>query len=94
MIQSVLIIGAVLTVAITVINLILVKASGKEKFTGYYASYVFFIAGLLFIGLASLIEKVEVLGAGLGGWGIASLFAAAIGLIITAIADSYQQAEA
>ncbi|PAV30945.1 hypothetical protein CIL05_04315 [Virgibacillus profundi] len=88
MIQSVFLIGAILTVAIVVINIVLLKASPKEKYTCYYPSFVFIIAGLLFLGLASLMDKVEVMGAGLGGWGIASLFAAAIGLIVTSILDS------
>ena len=33
------------------------------------------------------------MGAGLGGWGIASLFAAAISLMVLAVFDVYRQGE-
>ncbi|HLR68301.1 hypothetical protein [Virgibacillus alimentarius] len=93
MIQSVLTIGAILTVASLVLSFILLKATPKEKFMSYIPGAVFFAAGLILLLFATF-GKVEIMGAGLGGWGIASLFAAAIGLIITAILDSFQNAKA
>ncbi len=94
MFQSVLTIGAILVVAVVAVSLILLKATSKESYTGYFPGILIGLAGLVFLMLASVIGKVEIMGAGLGGWGIASLFAAAIGLIITALTDTYANVKA
>ncbi len=94
MFQSVLTIGAILAVAVVAVSLILLKATSKESYTGYFPGILIGLTGLVFLMLASVIGKVEIMGAGLGGWGIASLFAAAIGLIITALTDTYANVKA
>ncbi|RFA36659.1 hypothetical protein CAI16_04555 [Virgibacillus dokdonensis] len=94
MFQSVLTIGAILVVAVIVLSLVLLKATSKDSYTGYFPGIGVGLAGLVFLMFAASIDKVEIMGAGLGGWGIASLFAAAIGLIITALADTYANVKA
>lgn len=91
MIQSVFTIGGILTAVLLVASIFLANASKKESQVRYYPSIYLVVVGLLLIGTASIIGKVEIMGAGLGGWGIASLFAAAIGLVITSIMDAYAQ---
>jgi len=94
MVQSVLIIGIILTVISIAVGVGVLKAAGKEKFTGYYPIAVLGIIGILLVCAAPIVGKVEIMGAGLGGWGIAAMFAAAIGFIITSLVDSYGNAEA
>lgn len=94
MIQSVFTVGIILTVVVLVLNLILTKVTPKEKYIGYFPSIASFAIGLILLLCATLIEKVEIMGAGLGGWGIACLFAAAIGFIVTSVVDSFQNATA
>jgi len=84
MVQSVFIIGGVMLVITLILNIILLKAFSKSTYACYYPSMVFTISGLVFL-LVATFDKIEVLGAGMGGWGIAFLFAAAIGFIITSI---------
>jgi len=94
MIQAVISIGAILTIITLLINVVLVKKTPNESRSAYYPNIFLTIVGTLLLGVASLAPKVDLLGAGFGGWGIAALFAAAIGLVITAIIDSYNNAEA
>lgn len=94
MIQAVISIGAILTIITLLINVVLVKKTPNESRSAYYPNIFLTIVGILLLGVASLAPKVDLLGAGFGGWGIAALFAAAIGLVITAIIDSYNNAEA
>lgn len=89
MVQSVLLLGAVFTVLVLIINIALLKTS-KSSYACYYSSIFFVIVGLLLLAVASVVPKVDLLGAGFGGWGIASLFAAAIGFIVTSMIDAYQ----
>lgn len=93
MFQAVLTIGIILTVVAIAISVILLKVTPKEKYTGYIPNALFFAAGLILLLIATF-TKVEVMGAGLGGWGIACLFAAAIGFVITSIIDSYSNVTA
>lgn len=93
MVESVLILGAVFTAIVLVMNITLLKVSKKSS-ACYYASIFFVIVGLLLLAVASVAPKVDLLGAGFGGWGIAALFAAAIGFIITSVFDAYQSVEA
>jgi len=90
-IESVFTIGAVLAVISIIAGLILVKSTPKKAYLSYAPGALFFAAGLILLLLASMLGKVQVLGAGLGGWGIAALFAAAIGLIVTSTADAIGQ---
>lgn len=91
MIQSVFMIGIILTVALVVIGF----ALSKVKFKGTYTIYTPFMlvgaAGLILLLFATIIEKITIMGAGLGGWGIACLFASSIGFITTSISDAYAQ---
>ncbi|MHA6251548.1 hypothetical protein [Oceanobacillus sp. CAU 1775] len=88
MVISVLTLGAVFTAVVLIINLVLLKVSSKSN-ACYYASIFFSLSGLLLLGIASVLPKVDLLGAGLGGWGIAGLFAGAIGFMVTSIVDAY-----
>jgi len=92
MIQSVFIIGIVLTVLTVILAVVLARASLKG-YTLYYPFAALFIIGLLLLMFATILEKIVIAGAGLGGWGIACIFAAAIGFIIAAIVDTYVHAE-
>ncbi|UJL45412.1 hypothetical protein KFZ58_13490 [Virgibacillus sp. NKC19-16] len=91
MIQSVFTIGGILTAVVLVISIFLANASKKESHVRYYPSVYVAVVGLLLVLIAPIIGKVEIMGAGFGGWGIAALFAAAIGFVITSIMDAYAQ---
>ena len=93
MVQSVFLLGAVFTAIVLIVNIVLLKAN-KKSYACYYTSIFFVLVGLLLLAIASVAPKVDLLGAGFGGWGIAALFAAAIGFMVTSIVDSYQNAEA
>jgi len=88
MAQSTLTVGIILTVALLIVSLIILKATPKDKFAGYILPIIVGLAGLAFLFTAT-VTNTEFLGAPLGGWGIASLFSAAITFIITSIADSF-----
>lgn len=90
MISSVFIIGGVLTVVSIILGVVLVKASAKASYTGYIPGAAFGIVGLLLLLLATF-TKVDIMGAGFGGWGIACLFAAMISLIVTSTVDVFGQ---
>lgn len=94
MIQSVLTIGAVLVPALLIISIILIKATPKTKYIGYYPAFLSYAAGLLLLMFATLIDKTVIMGAGLGGWGIAFLFAGAVSALVTAVLDAYAQVDA
>ncbi|MBY7144181.1 hypothetical protein KFZ56_14205 [Virgibacillus sp. NKC19-3] len=91
MIQSVFAIGGILTAVVILVSIFIANASKKESQVRYYPSTYLAVVGILLILMASIIGKVEMMGAGLGGWGIASLFAAAIGFVITSMMDAYAQ---
>lgn len=91
MIQATLTIGIVLTVALLIISLILVKATPKTSYISYFPGFIFFAAGLILLLFATILDRIWVMGAGLGGWGIACLFAAGVSMMVTAIVDSFQQ---
>lgn len=91
MIQSVFTIGIILTVVMVILGFVLSKALSKDTYTVYYPFMAMFFIGLLLLLFATIIDKIVIMGAGLGGWGIACLFASAIGFIVTAILDSYAQ---
>lgn len=90
MIQAVFTIGIVLTV-ITVVLAFALTRSPKQGFGLYVPFAALFFAGLLFLLFATILDKIVIMGAGLGGWGIACLFSAAIGFIVAAILDAYAQ---
>jgi len=90
MIQAVLTIGAVLTAILLVISLILVKTTSKDSYIAYFPGFIFFGAGLILLLFATLFDRIWIMNAGLGGWGIACLFAAVISMIVAAVVDAYQ----
>lgn len=93
MIQAVFIIGIIMTVVMIVLGFIL----SKQNLSGYAIYYPFaalFIVGLLLLLFATILEKQVIAGAGLGGWGIACIFASSISWVITTILDAYAQPEA
>lgn len=94
MIQSVFTIGIVLTVILVIVGFLLTRASLKGNYSVYYPFLAVFGIGLILLLFATIIEKIEIMGAGLGGWGIACLFSAAIALIVTSILDAYKSQEA
>lgn len=94
MIQAVFTIGIILTIAVLILSFILVKATPKTKYISYYPCMFLFAAGLILLLFATILERTFIMGAGLGGWGIACLFSAAIGFLVTAMLDSFQQEEA
>lgn len=93
MIQAVLTIGAILTAALLIVSLVLVKTTPKNSYIAYFPGFIFFGAGLILLLFATLFDRIWVMNAGLGGWGIASLFAAVISMIVAAIVDAYRQGQ-
>ncbi|HLR53297.1 MAG TPA: hypothetical protein VK078_01070 [Pseudogracilibacillus sp.] len=93
MISATFTIAAILTVALLVISLILVKATPVKSYITYFPGILSFAAGLILLLFATIIDRIWIMGAGLGGWGIACLFAAGITLMVTAVFDSYRQVE-
>lgn len=94
MIQAVLTYGVILTVALLIVSLILVKVTPKKSYIAYFPGFIFFGLGLILLLFATILDRIWILEAGLGGWGIASLFAAGVSLMISAVADAYRQVDA
>src|SRR5690625_223859 len=90
MIKTVIIVGLILTVISAVIAFVLGKAL-KGSYTTYVPFALLFLVGLVLLLMATILDKVDIMGAGYGGWGIARLFAAAVGLIISTISSAYSQ---
>ena len=88
MIGSVFTVGGILSAAVVIINLILLKVTASDKFISYLPSHISSAAGLILLLIATFVDE-SFAGAPLGGWGIAALFAGAIGYVITAIVDTY-----
>ncbi|HZW67287.1 MAG TPA: hypothetical protein VFF20_01545 [Pseudogracilibacillus sp.] len=95
MIQAVLMIGAILSAIVLVVSVVLVKVTPKNSYIAYFPGFIFFGAGLILLLFATLFDRIKLMNmeAGLGGWGIACLFAAAISMIVAAIIDAYRQGE-
>lgn len=92
MVSSVLTLGVVFTAIVLILNSVFLKVSSKSN-ACYYASIFFSFVGLLLLAVASVAPKVDLFGAGFGGWGIAALFAGAIGFMVTSIVDAYKNVE-
>lgn len=93
MITATLTLGAILSAALLIVSLILVKATPKTSYVAYYPGFLFFAAGLILLLFATILDaKVTVYGdAGLGGLGIACLFAAAVSMMVATVVDVYRQ---
>src|SRR5699024_7303002 len=81
-------IGGIVALISIILGVILIKATAKSSYVGYVPATAFFAVGLVCLLIATL-TKIEVMGAGLGGWGIACLFAGAIGFVITSTFDAF-----
>ncbi|WP_217589433.1 hypothetical protein [Lentibacillus saliphilus] len=86
MVETTLMVGAVMLAILLVLAFIMNKATSKTSYVAYYPSFVLFATGLIFLLMATL-TKVDIMGmgAGYGGWGIAALFASAITMIVLSI---------
>ncbi|WP_174614341.1 hypothetical protein [Virgibacillus ihumii] len=89
MFGTALLIGLVALIVLMVLNIIISKASSYSKYTIYIPAIIVFAIGLILIFI-SVTQNIVVSGLGLGGWGIAFLFAAAVTAIATSIVDSGQ----
>lgn len=79
--------GAIFTVVGIIVSIGLVKAAPKAA---YLPGVILAIVGLLSMFTSPLVDVV-MMGAPLGGIGIASMFASALTFIFASIFDSYQQ---
>ncbi|GGJ87256.1 hypothetical protein GCM10007063_07180 [Lentibacillus kapialis] len=86
-----LVIGISILVAIMIVNIIITLASSDEGFGIYIPAAVAFVAGIIMVTMSSF-AKIEMIGLGFGGWGGASLFAAAIGAIATSLVETFRHA--
>lgn len=93
MIQAVFTIGIALTVIMVILGVILARLK-LNGFVMYYPFAALFIIGLLLLLFATILEKQVIMGAGLGGWGIAALFSSSIGWVIASVVDAYVHEEA
>lgn len=92
MVQATITYGVILTVILLIVSLILLKATPKKSYITYFPGFIFFAIGLICLLFATILEnRVWILNAGFGGWGLAFLFSAGITLMITAVADAYRQ---
>lgn len=91
MFSMTLTVGASILVILMIVNIILSKMHKSNAFTVYIPAAVVFGIGVIGIFIAAF-GRIEVLGLGLGGWGIACLFAAAIGVLVTSLVDVYTHA--
>lgn len=89
-IQAVFTIGIVLTVITVLLAIILPRMSFEGIYTMYIPFFALFIIGLLLLLFATVLEKKVIMGAGLGGWGIACVFSSAIGFVVGSIIDAYK----
>ncbi|SFB32648.1 hypothetical protein SAMN04488072_11622 [Lentibacillus halodurans] len=85
-----LLISISLLVVIMLLNIVVTLATSRGGYAVYAPAAMIFVAGIVMI-VISIFGKVEMLGLGFGGWGGASLFAAAIGFIVTSLVETYRQ---
>lgn len=79
-----------MTVIAVILGIILTKVNFKATYAPYYPFFALFMAGLFLLLFATIVERTFILGAGLGGWGLACLFSSAVAFIVTAILDTYR----
>ncbi|MUK88966.1 hypothetical protein GMD78_11335 [Ornithinibacillus sp. L9] len=93
LVQSVITISAVLAALAIVCGFLLIKMFRNAAYAYYFPCLVLFVSGLVFLLAALAMGKVEIMGAGLGGWGIACLFASLFGFFVTTVNDVYAREE-
>lgn len=86
MFETTLLIGLVLLVILMVINMILSKVTSSDKYVVYMPAVIIAGTGLILLFISAF-NNISITGLGLGGWGIACMFAAAITCIVTSIVD-------
>jgi|GEM_PF-1164840 len=91
MIQATLTFGPILAAVVLIISLIITKVSPAKSYIGYFPGFISFGAGLILLLFATILDRIWIMGAGLGGWGIACVFAGATSLMITAVFDTFRQ---
>jgi len=91
MIQAVLTTGPIIVAVVLIISVILIRVTPQGSYVGYFPGFISFGSGLILLLFATILDRIWIMGAGLGGWGIALLFAGAVSLMISAIVDSYRQ---
>ncbi|MUV38983.1 hypothetical protein JNUCC1_02855 [Lentibacillus sp. JNUCC-1] len=84
MVGTTLLAGGVILAILLVLGFIMNKSTSKTSYAAFYPSFLMVAVGLVLLLLATM-TKVDIMGAGYGGWGIASLFAAAITMIVLSI---------
>ncbi|TFJ94244.1 hypothetical protein [Lentibacillus salicampi] len=84
-----LVIGISILVVIMLINIVITLATSDGGYGIYVPAAIVFAAGIVMAVIATF-GKIEMFGLGFGGWGGASLFAAAIGTIVTSIVETYR----
>lgn len=88
LVQAVITIAAVLTIAAIILGFIFLKSSGGKGYLPYIPSAILFFGGIIVV-CAATPQKIMIWEAGLGGWGIASLFAAGISFMILSVIHAY-----
>jgi hypothetical protein len=89
LVQAVVTIGAILAVAAIILGYIFLKSSRGNGYLPYYPGAILFFGGIILACFATP-QKVMIWEAGLGGWGIACLFAGGISFLVTSVSHSYQ----
>lgn len=89
LVQAVVTIAAVLAVIAIILGFIFLKSSGGNGYLPYIPSAILFFGGIIVVCSATP-KKIMIWEAGLGGWGIASLFAAGVSFMVLSITHAYQ----
>lgn len=84
-----LLIGISLLVVIMIINIFITMGSSPGSYGIYIPTAIIFVAGTIMVTISSF-ATIEMIGLGFGGWGGASLFAAAIGAIVTSLVETFR----
>ncbi|GAA0446981.1 hypothetical protein GCM10008983_26150 [Lentibacillus halophilus] len=86
------VIAASLLVVLMIINIVVSLTTSNQSYAMYVPAGVLFAIGLILLSISSA-GRIEMIGLGFGGWGGASLFAAAVGLLATSLVDTYNHSE-
>ncbi|TMN21463.1 hypothetical protein FH966_00725 [Lentibacillus cibarius] len=92
MFNTALVFSASLLVVLMIINIVVSLAASNKSYTIYVPAGVLFVLGIILLSISTG-DRIEMMGLGFGGWGAASLFASAIGFIITSLVDTYNHSE-
>ncbi|WP_047981769.1 hypothetical protein [Ornithinibacillus contaminans] len=87
--EVIMTIGAVLAVIAIVLGLLGIRIS-RVTYLPYIPSLVMFACGVAVLLLTTVVKKMEFMEVGLGGWGIACLFAAVIGFFVISVTHAFK----